>query len=147
MSVVQRKIVEHLQNTYPTTFSLGGSPEVLPVDVSDELRSMFVPSGRTPGNIQLAVGTDEALKLAIDRHEFPESELVLLRTMLRRDPMSLDDATFWLKAERPWMGELMDLWTKSGLGSFHLTAIGHAIGHASVRRHLPAFGDLSIWIN
>lgn len=48
---------------------------------------------------------------------------------------------------RPYMESVFDTWSNSKMGSFTLTSVGIAIGHANIKRLVGEFAKLSIWIN
>ena len=52
-----------------------------------------------------------------------------------------------LIAIRPYMAEVIEIWSNSPMQTFTLTSVGMAIGHANIKRLIGEFAILSIWIN
>jgi hypothetical protein len=48
---------------------------------------------------------------------------------------------------RSYMSGLFETWSGSLMKNFTLTSVGIAIGHASIKRLIGEFANLSIWIN
>ena len=61
--------------------------------------------------------------------------------------MNVDEISFFLIKNRPYLQNFIDIWKTSLIKNLTLTSVGITIGHANVKRNLGEFTNLSIWIN
>lgn len=131
---------------FTTGFTLGEIPEEARSFGDD--RSVIVPCIRNSEKLQVnAVSHDDIKNLqTVKGVKFSATSAGSLDTAHLYGQMIDAEIRKDLITNVPVMGQLFDNWDNSALGSFDLTAVGTAIGHAYWRRVTGALTPLDPWL-
>ncbi len=107
----------------------------------------FIPCINDPSKLQVRANSKETLEGYLDRQGVSTEDRAKIMELFDFDKMSESEIKEKLIAIRPYMADVIDVWTNSAMQSFTLTSVGMAIGHANIKRLIGEFASLAIWIN
>lgn len=97
--------------------------------------------------IQVKTINKETLENLFNTYEIPSEDRVKILQLFDLGKMDESEIREKLIAIRPYMADILEIWSNSSMKTFTLTSVGMAIGHANIKRLIGEFADLSIWIN
>lgn len=109
-------------------------------------RVLFRPCIRDSSKIQLVSTTSEELDKIIEAAKIEVDDADKIRQLLSVNPLGEIEVQGEVTVLRNWMKDVFDMWSESSAKSFTLSSVGMAIAHSNLRRHVPEFPDISIWI-
>lgn len=140
--------------TYPGLFTAGFDRARLDLaDISARTSSlMIIPCLDDSNRNQVAALNQDVFEEKITPLNLLEDEKGRLVALFSEGMMLPDMVRSKLVLHAPFLEKIFASWLpvdgkNAGLGQFHLTSVGMAIGHANIKRHIGEFAPLSIWIN
>lgn len=107
----------------------------------------FIPCINDPSKFQVRSNSKETLEIYLDKEGVTPEDRKNIIELFDLGKMNELEIKEKLIAIRPYMAELLEMWTNSAMQSFTLTSVGMAIGHANIKRLIGEFASLAIWIN
>lgn len=107
----------------------------------------FIPCLNDLTKWQVKANSKENLEKYLDRQEVSFDDRTKILGLFDFGKMSEAEIKEKLISIRPYMAEVLDIWTNSSMQTFTLTSVGMAIGHANIKRLIGEFASLAIWIN
>ena len=108
---------------------------------------VFIPCLNDPTKIQVNANSQELLDKALDVYAISPDDRTKINALFGFGKMTDAEIKETCVRLRPYMLDVFDTWSGSAMGTFTLTSVGIAIGHANIKRLVGPFADLSIWIN
>ena len=136
-------------NSYKGLFSNGFSTkelEEIAVDI-EQVREIVGECMNDSEKIQLAQINDEVTKEIATKNDISLEIVNKLIKLNNQYLMKAREMKIFLESKSEHMKNLNDIWDNSDLCHFRLTSVGMAIAHANIKKELPNFSDLDIWIN
>jgi hypothetical protein len=133
--------------TYPALFNKGFEETERPKEGTEGFMRMIMRCIRDTSRYQVNAMDKATLDQQIQVRGIGDVEAATLRKLFAENEMSDDEITADLNARRDYFGPLLAAWSEHNMSHFQLTAVGQAIGHASICRFNEKFGPLSVWIN
>jgi hypothetical protein len=96
---------------------------------------------------QIKALNDQVLSGLFELHPVSTSIQGKIKDMFKGNLMPPEAVRDRIIELRPYMADVFTWWSGSAAGSFVLTSVGIAIGHANITRTVGEFADLSTWIN
>jgi hypothetical protein len=100
-----------------------------------------------PKKLQVKANSKENLEKILDTSGISPDDRAKILQLFDFEKMSEPEIKEKLIAIRPYMTDVLEIWTSSSMQTFTLTSVGIAIGHANIKRLIGEFASLSIWIN
>jgi len=107
----------------------------------------FISCLNDMSKLQVKANSKEMLEKHLDEQGVSPEDRVQILELFDLGKMSEPEIKEKFIAIRPYMAEVFEIWTKSPMGTFTLTSVGMAIGHANIKRLVGEFANLAIWIN
>jgi hypothetical protein len=107
----------------------------------------FIPCLNDPTKLQVKANSKEILEKHLDTQGLSADDRAKVLQLFELGKMSEPEIKEALIAIRPYMAEVIEIWSNSPMQTFTLTSVGMAIGHANIKRLIGEFASLSIWIN
>lgn len=133
--------------TYPALFNKGFDETQRPKEGTEGFMQMIMPCLRDESRFQVNAIDNSVLEKQIKARGIGEAEAATLRKLFAENQLSEEEITNDLKSRRNYFEPLIAAWSEHNMSHFQLTAVGQAIGHASICRFNEKFGPLSVWIN
>lgn len=139
----------NLGTTYQGQFLKGfDQSEIASRAISVGLDSrFFIPCLNDPTKLQVKANSKEKLEKYLDTQGLSSEDKAKVLQLFELGKMSEPEIKETLIAIRPYMAEVIEIWSNSPMQTFTLTSVGMAIGHANIKRLIGEFASLSIWIN
>ncbi|MEQ9006734.1 MAG: hypothetical protein RLP12_02545 [Ekhidna sp.] len=107
----------------------------------------FIPCLNDPSKIQVKANSKENLEKLLDKEIVSIEDRTKIVELFDLGKMSEEEIKEKVISIRPYMADVFEIWSNSGMQTFTLTSVGMAIGHANIKRLVGEFASLSIWIN
>lgn len=107
----------------------------------------FISCLNDPTKLQVKANSKEILEKHLDTQGLSPEDTAKILQLFDLGKMSEPEIKETLIAIRPYMAEVIEIWSNSPMQTFTLTSVGMAIGHANIKRLIGEFASLSIWIN
>jgi hypothetical protein len=107
----------------------------------------FIPCLNDASKLQVKANSKEILKKHLDAQGISSEDQAKITALFEVNKMSEPEMREKIIELRSYMTDVFETWNNSPMQSFTLTSVGMAIGHASIKRFVGEFADLSIWIN
>ncbi len=107
----------------------------------------FIPCLNDPTKLQVNANRKEILEQKLDAHGVSADDRGKILQLFELGKMSEAEIKEMLIAIRPYMADVIEIWSNSPMKTFTLTSVGMAIGHANIKRLVGEFSSLSLWIN
>lgn len=108
---------------------------------------LFIPCLNDETKLQVNANSKEHLEKDLDAQGVSSEDQSKILGLFDLGKMSDPEIKEKLIAIRPYMAEVIEIWTNSPMQTFTLTSVGMAIGHANIKRLIGEFSSLEIWIN
>ena len=142
--LIEQSFLEH----YRALFSHGiDGDEALRISGNPDYRSFLMKSLRDPSKLQLNTLNQGVFDELAPSKKLTPTEIGFLKSLGSQNLFSHAEVRTEVVKLRPFMEQVFAAWDSTPLPNFTLTSVGIAIGHANLKRFVPDFGDLSIWIN
>lgn len=139
---------EQFQTNYPGLFHRGYTDEEMSsLCLSQKLKdTVFIPCLADSSKKQFAFTALQVLISHLESELTPEDEIERAVDLYKNNVMSESIVKEICINIRPYMSELFKKFETSDVSAFNLTSVGIAIAHANIKRRIPEFPDLSVWI-
>ena len=107
----------------------------------------FMPCFNDYSKLQINANSKEILRKKFDKHSIEQADRERIEALFDLGKMGEAEIRDQCIQIRPYMKDLLELWSVSAMPTFTLTSVGIAIGHANIKRLIGEFAQLSIWIN
>ncbi|HTE15050.1 MAG TPA: LPO_1073/Vpar_1526 family protein [Burkholderiales bacterium] len=107
----------------------------------------FIPCLNDQSKVQVKANSKDILEKYLDAQGVSSEDRAKILELFDLGKMSEREIKEKLIEIRPYMAEVLEIWTNSPMQTFTLTSVGMAIGHANVKRLVGEFASLAIWIN
>lgn len=107
----------------------------------------FIPCLNDATKWQVNSNSKENLEKHLDEQGVSSEDRAKILALFDLGKMSEPEIKEKLIAIRPYMAEVLEIWSNSPMQTFTLTSVGMAIGHANIKRLTGEFASLAIWIN
>lgn len=107
----------------------------------------FIPCLNDATKWQVRANNKESLEKHLDAEGVSPEDRNQILTLFDLGKMSEAEIKKKVIAVRPYMAEVLEVWSNSPMQVFTLTSVGMAIGHANIKRLVGEFANLEIWIN
>lgn len=148
-TLMRQSLEEILGNSYKGLFLKGfDESELKARQIDQNLISLnFVPCLNDNTKIQVNAISNDFLEKKLNSQEVTGEVRGKIISMFDFGKMNNSEIKNKCIEIRPYMTTIFDVWSNSPMGSFSLTSVGMAIGHANIKRLIGEFANLSIWIN
>lgn len=133
---------------YPGLFNKGFDQKVLEErGISDTKNpGLFFPCIHDNEKLQVRALSEMVLNGRFKELGTSEEDKKRIIDLFKATTMNSQEVRKLVTDERDYVENLLDIWNNSSLGSFTLTSVGIAIGHANLKRVAGKFTDLKTWI-
>jgi len=107
----------------------------------------FIPCLNDATKWQVKSNSKENLEKHLDEQGVSSEDRAKILALFDLGKMSEPEIKEQLTGIRPYMAEVLEIWSNSPMKTFTLTSVGMAIGHANIKRLTGEFASLAIWIN